>query len=79
MANEELFNRVDKALGKIRPYLEADGGNITLIDVTDDLIVKVKLEGACGSCPYSQITLKAGVEQALKEEISEIKEVVSVN
>ncbi len=63
---------------KIRPALAADGGGIELIDVKDDNTITVKLTGACGGCPFSQMTLKAGVENALKEEFPEIKEVVSV-
>ncbi|MCX6258246.1 MAG: NifU family protein [Bacteroidia bacterium] len=74
----ELFSKVNSVLDKIRPYLVADGGDITLLDVTDDMIVKVKLLGACGSCPMSIQTLKAGVEYSLKSMIPEIKEVMDV-
>ena len=63
----DLNIRVNKALEKIRPYLEADGGGITLEEVTDDKVVKVKLHGACDGCPFSYQTLKAGVEQDLEE------------
>lgn len=63
---------------KIRPALAADGGGIELVEVRDDNTVAVKLTGACGCCPFSQMTLKAGVENALKEEFPELKEVVSV-
>ncbi|HBF88302.1 MAG TPA: hypothetical protein DDX39_06630 [Bacteroidales bacterium] len=76
--NADFFKKVKDALEKVRPYLQADGGDITLVEVTDDMIVKVKLLGACGACPYSLQTLKNGVEHALKREIPEIKEVVSV-
>ncbi len=75
----QLLSRIDRALDKIRPYLQADGGDIALIDVTDDMVVKVKLEGACFGCPFSQQTLKSGVEQALLKEIPELKEVQPVN
>ena len=75
---ENLEKRVEKALEIIRPYLIADGGNIELVGVDKDMTVKVKLLGACGTCPYSLQTLKSGVEQALKKEIPEIKEVVAV-
>ena len=78
MDKNNLKERVNKSLETIRPYLVSDGGNITLIDVTDDGIVKVRLEGACGSCPFSLMTLKNGVEQTLKKDIPEIKEVISV-
>ena len=74
----DITTRVSKALEKIRPYLQSDGGDITLIEVTDDMTVKVKLTGACHGCPYSMQTLKAGVEQAIKKEVPEIREVISV-
>jgi Fe-S cluster biogenesis protein NfuA len=75
---EEILNRISKALEQIRPYLQADGGDISLEGITDDFVVQVKLKGACGSCPYSVQTLKSGVERTLKSEVPEIKEVVSV-
>lgn len=67
-----------KALEEIRPSLQADGGDVKLIETTDDGIVKVKLTGACGSCPMAQMTLKMGIEKRLKEIVPEVKEVVSV-
>ena len=69
---------VEKSLNKIREMLAADGGSIELVDVTSDGVVKVRLTGACGCCPMSQMTLKNGVERILKEEIPQIKEVVAV-
>ena len=72
-----MIERVEKALDKIRPALQADGGNIELVDVVDG-VVKVKLVGACAGCPGAQMTLKMGVEKALKEEIPEVKSVESV-
>ena len=68
---------VEKALQKIRPALQADGGDIELIDVVDG-IVKVKLTGACAGCPMAQMTLKKGVERVLKEQVPEVKSVESV-
>jgi Fe-S cluster biogenesis protein NfuA len=68
---------VEKIIDEIRPALQADGGNIELIDVEDG-VVKVKLVGACGSCPMSQLTLKRGVEARLKAKIPAVKEVVAV-
>jgi Fe-S cluster biogenesis protein NfuA len=76
---EDIRSRVEAALDKIRPYLVADGGNIELIDVTEENIVKVQLTGACHGCPFSMQTLKAGVEMAVKKEVPEIVEVVEVN
>jgi len=72
-----MRKEVEKAIEKIRPFLQQDGGDIELIDVIDG-VVKVKLKGACGCCPMSQMTLKNGVERALKEEIPEIIRVESV-
>jgi len=75
---KQIFTRINNALNKIRPYLEADGGDISLEEITDDLVVKVKLHGACHGCPFSYQTLKAGVEQALRKEVPEIKDLVAV-
>ena len=75
---EAIKERVEKALEKIRPYLHADGGDISLVDITDDMVVKVEMKGACNGCPFSLQTLKAGVEIAVKKEVPEIKEVVDV-
>jgi Fe-S cluster biogenesis protein NfuA len=72
-----IKNRVEDVLGDIRPMLNADGGDVELLDVSDDGIVKVKLTGACGSCPFSLMTLKNGIANRLKDEIPEVKEVVS--
>lgn len=77
--SNSLFERVSQALEKVRPYLQSDGGDISLVEITPDNVVKVKLSGACHGCPYSMMTLKAGVEQALLKEVPEIKEVVAVN
>jgi Fe-S cluster biogenesis protein NfuA len=72
-------DRVEKSLDRIRPALQNDGGNVELIDVDESKgIVKVKLVGACGSCPMSQMTLRMGVERVLREDIPEITEVVAV-
>ena len=72
-----MKERVEKALEKIRPALQADGGNIELVDVVDG-VVQVRLKGACAGCPGAQMTLKMGVEKVLKEEIPEVKSVESV-
>ena len=73
-----LEERVENVLRKIRPSLQADGGDVKLVDVTDNGIVKVKLTGACHGCPMATITLKMGIEHSLKKAIPEIKEVRSV-
>jgi len=72
-----MLERVKNALEKIRPSLQADGGDVKLISVEDN-VVTVQLTGACGGCPFSQMTLKMGIERILKEEIPEIERVVSV-
>ena len=72
-----IKERVIKALNRVRPYLQNDGGDIDLIEITDDLSVKVRLTGACHGCPFSMQTLKAGVEQAIMQEVPEIKRVIS--
>ncbi len=72
-----MRENVEKALQKIRPALQADGGDIELIDIQDG-VVKVKLTGACGGCPMSQMTLKQGVERVLKQEVPEVKGVESI-
>ena len=64
------------AIESVRPYLKADGGDVELIDLTEDLIVKVRLTGACDGCPFSLMTLKAGIEQAIRKNVPEIKELI---
>lgn len=77
--NAELIRKVENVIDQIRPYLQADGGNIRFVELTEDYVVNVELLGACGSCPMSTMTLKAGVEQAMKKAIPEIKSVESIN
>jgi len=72
---EELTKKVINVIEQIRPYLQADGGDIAFINLTDDNVVNVELQGACGSCPYSKMTLKNGVEEAVRKAIPEIKSV----
>lgn len=75
----EILQRVEKALDTIRPYLEADGGNVSVLEITPENIVMIKLLGACGSCPMSIMTLKAGIEEAVKKAVPEIEGVQAVN
>ena len=70
--------KVEEVLGTIRPLLQADGGDVELVDVEDDGTVKVKLKGACGGCPMSRITLKRGIEVRMKDVIPEVKSVEAV-
>jgi Fe-S cluster biogenesis protein NfuA len=73
-----LHSRIEEALQQLRPYLEADNGNVSLIDVTDDMVVRLKFHGACSSCSMSAMTLKAGIEQAILKMVPEIKSVEAV-
>jgi Fe-S cluster biogenesis protein NfuA len=73
-----MRERVEKALEKVRPMLMADGGNVELVDVTKEGIVKLKLTGACGCCPMSTMTLKAGIEKIIKQDVPEVKEVIAI-
>lgn len=70
--------QVEEVLNQVRPALQADGGDVELIDVSDEGIVSVRLTGACGSCPMSTMTLKMGIEKTLKENLPAVKEVVQV-
>jgi Fe-S cluster biogenesis protein NfuA len=74
---KDLKERVEEVLNQVRPGLQADGGDVELLGVTEDGVVKVQLTGACGSCPFSTMTLKHGIEMRLKDAIPEVKEVVS--
>ncbi|MEG1497806.1 MAG: NifU family protein [Bacteroidales bacterium] len=78
MEKTKMVERVREAINEIRPYLQADGGDIAFIELTDEMIVKVQLQGACGGCPHMQVTLKQGVESTLKKIIPEIKSVESI-
>lgn len=75
----ELSGKVENVIQQIRPYLQQDGGDIKFVELTDENIVNVQLMGACGSCPYSMMTLKSGVETAVKKAIPEIESVEAVN
>lgn len=79
MENQELLNRVEKALDTIRPYLHADGGDVKLLEIDSDMIVKLELLGSCGSCAMSSMTMKAGIEEAIKKVAPEIRSVIAVN
>ncbi len=73
------YQKVKDALELIRPYLQADGGDISLIEVSDDMVVKVRLLGSCMGCPMSYQTMKNGVEQVVKKALPDVKEVVTIN
>ena len=75
---QTVVKNIEEALDSIRPYLNADGGDITLIEVTDEFVVKVRLEGSCQGCPLSVQTLKGGVEMVVKKSVPQVTEVISV-
>ena len=76
---DDLKAKVEAALEQIRPYLKADGGNVTLIEITDEKIVKLELLGACKTCSMSIMTLKAGIEESIRRAAPEIKGVEAIN
>lgn len=76
---EALYRRVEEALDSIRPYLEADGGNVEVVEITEDQILKLELMGACKTCNMSVMTMKAGIEETVKSAVPEIKQIIAVN
>ena len=78
-SNQELADKVDRALNEVRPYLETDGGNVRVLEVSDDHVVTLELLGACGSCPMSVMTMKAGIEETIKRQVPEIRDVRALN
>ena len=79
ITSKRIINKIQGALDEIRPYLQTDGGDISLVEVTDDYTVKVKLSGACETCHVSMMTLKNGVEIAVKNAVPKVKKVVEVS
>ena len=76
--NPDLYSRVEEALSQLRPYLEADSGNVSILGITNEMIVRLQFHGSCSSCTMSEMTLKAGIEQAILRMVPEIKGVVAV-
>ncbi len=74
-----ISEQVEEALNTIRPFLEADGGNVSIEEITDDHVVKLRLLGSCGSCPMSIMTMKAGIEQTILKAVPQVKSVEAVN
>lgn len=79
MSQSDIFDKVSESIQNVRPYLQADGGDISLVEITSDFTVKVQLHGACGSCPYSLMTLRNGVEEVIKRDVPQVKAVEAVN
>ncbi|WP_288429562.1 NifU family protein [uncultured Spirosoma sp.] len=77
--NDELITKIDRALDSMRPYLAADGGNVKVLEVTEDRTVRLELMGSCGSCPMSAMTFKGGLEEAILRAVPEISKVEAVN
>ena len=78
ITDKSLIDKIENALDEIRPYLQADEGDINLVEVTDQMVVKVQLLGACSSCNVSMMTMKSGVEEAIKRAVPEVEEVIDV-
>lgn len=76
---DNIKERVEQALNSVRPYLEADGGNVSVLEITEDNVVRLELLGACGTCPMSSMTFKAGLEEAILKAVPEIRKVEAVN
>jgi Fe-S cluster biogenesis protein NfuA len=76
--NEEIKEKIKAVLEQLRPYLQADGGDLSLVEITDDFVVKVELKGACGSCPMRTMTLKAGIEETLRKEVPQVTVIEAV-
>ena len=76
---EDLSNKIEASLNSIRPYLEADGGNVKVKEITEDNVVKLEFVGACGNCRMSTMTFKAGVEAAIRRDVPEVKSIEVVN
>jgi Fe-S cluster biogenesis protein NfuA len=79
MIIENLYKRVEDALDSIRPYLAADGGNVEVIEITQDQDLKIEMKGACKTCNMSQMTIKAGIEETIRHAVPEIKNIIAVN
>ena len=77
--NKEIIKKIEHALGEIRPFLESDGGDIHFVELTDDWVVRVKLVGSCSTCDISMMTLKNGVEVAIKSAVPKVKKVVEIS
>ena len=79
ITDKTILDKIEAALQEIRPFLEADGGDINFIELTDEWVVKVKLVGACSSCNISMMTLKNGVEMSVKRAVPKVKEVLEIS
>lgn len=78
-SKEKTIELIEQALESVRPYLLADGGNVKLVELTDDLVVKLELEGSCQSCPMSAMTFRAGLEESIRKAVPSVTKVMAVN
>lgn len=76
---EKLMSRIEETLNTVRPFLQADGGDVELLDIGEDMVVRLKLLGACSHCEISHMTMKAGIEESIRKAIPEVNEVVAVD
>ena len=79
LTKNNIWTRVDESLDTIRDYLERDGGNVEIVEITDDMVVKVRLLGACETCPQSFMTMKSGIEESIKRDVPQIKSIEAIN
>ena len=77
--NKEIINKIEEALDEVRPYLKDDGGDVELVEITSDFVVKIEFKGACSSCNINMQTLKNGLEVVVKKAVPEVKEVIQIN
>ena len=78
-SRKEILRKIEAALDTARPYLNTDGGNVEVVELTNDMILKIRLIGACGTCPQSYMTFKTGIETAVKQAVPEVKEIIPLN
>jgi len=79
MTDTDILDKIEASLDTMRPYLKDDGGNVEIVDITDEGVLRLRLMGSCSSCPQSFMTMKAGIETAVKQAVPEIKSVIAVN
>ncbi|HXH20301.1 MAG TPA: NifU family protein [Chitinophagales bacterium] len=79
MTKNALWNKVDHSLNTIRPYLQQDGGNVEIVEITEDMVVKLRLVGACEACPQSFMTIKTGIEESIRRDVPQVKAIEAVN
>ena len=76
---DTIYRKVEEALDSIRPYLQADGGNVEVVEITSDQVLRLELKGACKTCNMSHMTMRSGIEETIRRAVPEIREIISVN